>query len=373
MTIAINTRILSGNTAISKILIDYFIIIAANNPEHEFIFITEKDFTKANNTAKNIKKIVLPQQSNNPLLWKLWYNYKLPAVLKKYKAAVLITADGVCLRTKVPQCLLINDLAFLHHPEWYPQKYGRFMKSNMPAFLNKAKNIVTFSYQLKNEIVTKYKVSEHKIMVLNTVTNKSYQPVEWDAREPVKEKYAEGKEYFLFNGAIHQSSSLVNLLKAFSLFKKRQKSNMQLIIATNNIPDKDPFVESLKLYKYRNDIKLLAALDEAALQNITAAAYACINLSPLYMDIAGLLNAMQCEVPVIANNTGVATEILGGAALYISPSNIDSIAEKLMLVYKDENRRKELIQKGLQQSAKYNANENAGQLWQNIFATIECP
>ena len=372
MIIAVNIRVLSGNSAISQLMIDCFEMMAVNHPEHEFIFIAEKEFPKQKNSIKNVKKIVLPQQSGNPLLWKLWYNYKLPSLLKKLKAAVFISADGICsLRTKVPQCLFVNDLAFLHHPEWYSKKYLRFIKSNSADFFQKATTVVTFSDGLKTEIVQRYSVAENKIAVVPATSCKKYQPLNREAKEQVKEKYTAGKEYFLFNGSIHPRSSLVNLLKAFSLFKKRQKSNMQLIIASQTVSEDAAFVESLKLYKYRNEIRLLTSLDERSLSEITAAAYACINTASLHNDIVILLNAMECEVPVIAGNLNVAIEILGDAALFVNSAIPESIAEKLMLLYKDENKRTGLIKKGIEQSTKYSLSETANQLWENILTTMQ--
>jgi len=372
MIIAVNTRVLSGNSPINKLLVDCIEMIAGSNPEHTFIFIAEKEFTEQNAASKNIKKIVLPQQYSNPLLWKLWYNYKLPAVLKKYKAVILISADGICsLRTKVPQLLLVNDVADLKHPEWYPKKYLRFVKTNTTAFLEKAKGIIAFSDAAKKEIEQQYQIAENRIAVLYAGTSPKFQPVDWKEREQVKEKYADGKEYFLFSGAIHPRSNLTNLLKAFSLFKKRQKSNMQLIIASDDFSADKAFVESLQLYKYRNEIKLLENLHPEALHAITASAYTCINLSPLHTDIARLLTAMQCEVPVIAVNLFAAVEILGDAALYATAAKTGEIAEKLMQVYKDENKRNDLIKKGVQQAAKYTMDASAEQLWQNVLTTIQ--
>ena len=372
MIIAINTRVLSENSTITQLMIDLFEVVAYNHPEHEFIYITEKETAQQKVDGKNVKWIALPQLTKNPLLWKLWYNYKLPSALKKIKATILVSPDGICsLRTRIPQCLFVSDLLFLHRPEWYSKRYLRFIKSNTKDFLQKAKTVITFSSVLKNEIIQQYSTPENKIQAIPTIAYKQYQALKQDAKEPVKEKYTDGKEYFLFSGAIHPRSNLVNLLKAFSLFKKRQKSNMQLIIASQNILDDHPFVESIKLYKYRNEVKLLAGLDEKSFIEITASAYACINTSPLHNEIAALLTAMQSEIPVIAGNLKVAIEILGDAALFANSDIPENIAEKLMLLYKDENKRNELVKAGIQQSAKYDVNKTADELWQAILTTMQ--
>lgn len=359
---------LSGDTAAAAYLMDLFSAVAAAQPQHQFFFITENAHTAITETH-NVKKLLLPQQSGNPLLWKLWYHYKVPVAIRKIKADVLVSAAGIfSLRTRQPQCLLLNDLWLLHHPEWYSKRYVSFAKSNLAVGLQKAQSVVTFSAFTKNELAGKYKTGGPSIQVVYPAINKNDQPIEWKARELVKEKYAGGKEFFLFHGAIHSRSNLINLLKAFSFFKKRQKSSMQLLISTGNLPAKNTFVESLRLYKYRNEVQLLPGIAAAELHSLTAAAYAGINLSPFTSDIHFLQHAIQSGVPVIAGDTGTATEMLGQAALYADAASHENIAEQLMLLYKDENRRNELIKKGWAQAALHSFAETSSSLWQNIQA-----
>lgn len=372
MIIAVNTRVLSGDSAISRLMVDYFEMMAVKYPTQHFIFITEKEHSPKQEKLKNTEWLSLPQQSHNPLFWKLWYNYKLPSALKKHHVDVLVTPDGVCsLRTKIPQCLFVNDLAFLKHPRRYSKKYLQFIKLNTPAFFRKATILLTQSCILKNEITEVYTIPADKISVIGQGVSPEYQPVDWEIREQVKEKYADGREYFLFSGAIHPGSDLLNLLKAFSLFKKRQKSNMLLVIASLDHLQDDTFLESLRLYKYRNDIKLMPGLDKRSMTAITGSAYACINTSSLHSDIAGLLNAVNCGVPVIAGNLKLAAEILGDAVLLVNPGEPESIAEKLMQLYKDENKRTELVKKGRELAANHSLEKTVHTLWQIMHTAIE--
>ena len=103
---------------------------------------------------------------------------------------------------------------------------------------------------------------------------------------------------------------------------------------------------------------------------ITASAYACINTSPLHNDIAGLFNAIKCGVPVIAGNLRIAIEILGDAALLTNSDMPENIAEKLMLLYKNENKRTELVNKGQEISANFGLDTTAHELWKAILHTM---
>jgi glycosyltransferase involved in cell wall biosynthesis len=246
-----------------------------------------------------------------------------------------------------------------------------FFKKNMHAFLHKADTIVTASDFLTKEIVQQYSIDGAKISTFHLTAGDLYQPVGWKEKEAIREKYAEGKEYFLFSGEIHPRNNLVNLLKAFSFFKKRQKSNMQLIITAKTVSPNDPFIENFKTYKYRKEVHLLMDLPEKDLAKITAAAYAFVYPS-IHAGMAIFpLQALQCEVPVIAGNTGALREIAGdGAVLYADPSNFEDIADKMMLVFKDETKRTELINRARLRIQKNSALRMDDILWKSILKTF---
>jgi glycosyltransferase involved in cell wall biosynthesis len=361
MVIAICIRVLSGDDAASKILIQWFENIAAENKQHQFYFISNDNIPTS--SLQNVQSVVIKQQSYSPLLWKFWYNYKLPFVLKKIKANLLISADGICsLRIKVPQCLIVPDTHFLKHAEWYSSRYAGFIKSNIPLYLKKAIGILTFSDVVKNELVQSFAIEEHKVIVSSPVYNKNYKALSWNEKNIIKNKYTEGNEYFIFCGSVDKKYNLTNLLKAFSLFKKRQKSSMQLVLLTNKIPAKNDFVESLRLYKYRNEVKLLENLPEDEVISLTASAWCAINLSPFYSDIHFLQKALCFEVPVITCNTKQSKELLKEAALFATAANIDSIAEQLMLIYKDEKKQNELVENGKKLVIQLNKNSFTKQI-----------
>jgi glycosyltransferase involved in cell wall biosynthesis len=341
-----------------------FLRLAKQYTKHQFIFITYKGFDEKLITSKNITPVVLGAPPKKSLLLQYHLNYKVPAILRKYKVDVLLTADGLCsLRTKVPQCVIINDLSFLKQSKLYPGSWLRFYKNNTAKFLAKAKIIIATSQFLKDDIVTHYKIVDDKITVAYYGTNENFKPAFWQQNDVVKQTYTEGLEYFLYSGPIHPQQNLIALLKAFSFFKKRQKSNMQLIIAsTAAVTDKD-LVKSLGSFKYRNEAKIFDQLPEEIMAKITAAAYALVYPSAHQVFAWSVAEAMQSDVPVIAGNTAIAKEICGDAAVYVNPDDFNDIAEKMMLLFKDENKRFELIAKGRQRAGLYQWDKTATIIW----------
>ena len=96
--------------------------------------------------ADNILPVITGPKTKNRLLLQYWLNYKVPAVLRKHKVDVFVSIGNCSLRTKVPQCLVINELAFLHYPQFFTRSWFRFHKKNTPGFLNKATIITTAAH-----------------------------------------------------------------------------------------------------------------------------------------------------------------------------------------------------------------------------------
>ena len=351
----------------TNFLQESFFKLAEKYPQDQFIYIVDKPVE--NITAKNILVVITDAPSSKTLLWQYWLNYKLPSILKKHKADILVNA-GVCsLRTKIPQLLLLNDLSFLHIPQFVNKSHVRFYKKMMPKFLAKAKQVATVSQFSKQETIDRYKIEEAKIDVVYSGASKKVKPIDWKEKEDIKERYTEGKEYFLYAGDINPSKNLLNLLKAFSHFKKWQKSNMQLVIAGTIAPGYEKFTEDLKTYKYRNEVVMIDAASEEELEKITAAAYALVYPASFENFATPALQAMQANVSVIISNTGVMPELFEDAALYIDPDDFKDMAAQMMLLFKDENKRNELVEKGKQQAEKYSWDKTSELLWQ---AVLQC-
>jgi glycosyltransferase involved in cell wall biosynthesis len=373
MRIAVNTRFLLSNylEGYGYFAFEVFKYLTNAYPEHHFIFIFDRPYDKRFIFSSNITPVVTGPPARHPLLWKYWYDVKIPAVLKKYKADVFVSIDGLCsLTTKIPQCLVMHDIAFLHYPLHIKRSHLLFFKRYVPMFLKKAKTVSTVSEFSKKDILQHYKIDSAKIGVVYGAAKDIFKPISLDVAEATKKKYSNGTEYFLYIGAIHPRKNLQNLLKAFSIFKKRLRSNMKLLLVGRLAWKYDSFIQNLKRYKFREDVVLLGYLNEEELVKITASAYALVYPSLLEGFGIPILEAMKCNVPVITSSASSMEEIAKDAALYADPKNFEDIAEKMMLMYKDENLRKELIEKGTQAASQYSWPRTAELLWQSIMKAV---
>lgn len=373
MRIAVNTRfLLTGNMeGYGYFIAEMFKRITQNQPDHQFIFLFDRPFDKKFIFSDNIIPVVIGPPARHPLLWKYWYDIKVPAALKKHKADVFVSPDGFCsLSTSVPQCVTVHDLSFLHFPKHIKTTHLLFYKRYTPEFLTKAKTIATVSDFSKQDIIKHYKIPGEKINIIYSAAKEIFKPVEESIKEKVKNKYTGGKEFFIYVGAVHPRKNLLNILKAFSVFKKRQQSNFKLIIAGRLAWKNDKLIESLKTYKYKEDIIMPGYVEENELANLLASAY-CLVYPSLYEGFGvPPLEAMQCHVPVITSQDSSMQEICSDAALYADPRSHADIADKMMVIYKDETLRNGLIKKGNELCKQYSWDRTADLLWQTIIKTV---
>jgi hypothetical protein len=64
-------------------------------------------------------------------------------------------------------------------------------------------------------------------------------------------------------------------------------------------------------------------------------------------------------------------EVAGAAALYFDPAQVHDMADKLMLVYKDENLRSSLIEKATPLCKKYSWQQTLEAFWQCIADAVK--
>jgi glycosyltransferase involved in cell wall biosynthesis len=161
---------------------------------------------------------------------------------------------------------------------------------------------------------------------------------------------------------VHPRKNLVNLLKGFSAFKKRQQSNMQLVIVGRMGWQTEGFTEALATFKFREDVLLTGYLPRTDLAALTGAAYALVY--PSLWEGFGLpvLEAMQSGVPVLASGNSSVPEVAGTSALYFDPNDPAAIGERMMLIYKEEGRRKEMAAAGRERAAGFQWSDSAARV-----------
>ncbi len=362
MTIAVNLNVIPDSPACTdkEFLASAFKYIVRLNTDHRFIFISSID-NEWGLTGENIVWIKAGPVGNGLLRWRYWQLIKLPFLLKKHKAEVLFSADCFFISTTIPQSVSGIHPSFLGHAGLFQKKYFNFYKKQVPVSLSKSKAIIVNSEETKNKIAGYYKIDAVNILVVPPAPLWE-QPVSRD--EDIKAEYTAGKEYFINTSKICIQANIISLLKAFSLFKKRQQTSMKLVLAGKHGANYDALKNDLVSYKYRDDVILTADLSAEERNKLISAAYALIDTSLVSSDALGLATAFAAGVPVISSFQGDSAPVI-----YTDAKDITDIAAQMMLLYKDEGERKQLVESGKTYAAAYSLQQSALLLWQAIKKT----
>jgi hypothetical protein len=369
MTIAVHITVSEIQNDIgSNFNYNCFTILAGKYPDNHYIFIFDKPFASSLIKEKNITPVLAGPAIKNRLLQYYFYNFKIPKLLNKYNADFFVSAEVCSLRTNIPQCIIITDLSFLKKNNLLTRTDCHYLKKYLKFFIKRSARIVVLNPLLKTMLAKSFPTDDNKINSLDMGVDDELKAISFEKAEEIRNKFTEGKEYFLFFYTASTAANTITVLKAFSIFKKWQKSNMQLAILSDGNIEK--IVQALSTYKHRDDVKMVSSTSLELRKNIIAAAYAGIHLPAIEITETDGFDTLACEIPLLTTDNEFCKSIYQDAALY-SHATEKEIAEKMMLVYKDEVQKNELVKKGNAVISTHKWQNTADSLLQTIVSYTE--
>ncbi len=371
MVIVVNTRLL-----ISKRLegIGWFTYetlkrITVGNPQHRFVFLFDRHYDPQFVFAPNVTPVVVLPPTRHPLLWYYWFEWRIPALLRKFKADLFVSTDGyLSLRTHVPQLVVMHDINFVHRPDDLPWLYSRYYNYFFKRFARKANRLVTVSHFSAADIAKSFNISVSQIDVVPNGCSPDIAPLSAGDIEVVKTQYAGGKPYFLYIGALHPRKNIHGLLKAFELYRSGSIRQEKLIVVGGAMFKTKAISQMLAGMRFRDEVIFTGRLATGDLHRVLGAATA-LTFVPFFEGFGvPVLEAMTAGIPVICSNTSSLPEVAGEAALYVNPDRPEEIAEAMQKVSLSPELRLSMIQKGFSEARRYSWDESARKLWQSILS-----
>lgn len=326
----------------AKYLTEVFGRMATSHADCQFIFVGQLP-SPAMGSLPNIT--LVPASPRWPARW--WHFLQFPKLMAKHRPDIFIDIGGIYRReTIMPQVAVFPP------------------GTKAMALRQAAKLVVAGEEQILQLANTGPGLASNAVLTFFGLPE-NWQPLDDAGREEAKMTFGGGREYFFYGGGLGDEGSIIAVLKAFALFKKRQQSNLQLLLGDKKRAPSKALLEKLATYKYRAHILLQANMGEASYSHALSGAYAFIYTLPATGHALPLQEAMRRGVPVVANATLV-SNIAGEAALYVNEQQPEEIARHMMTLYKDENLRSRLIQQGFIQSQPYQWQNAADMVWKCI-------
>lgn len=329
--------------------------------EHQFFLVFDQNPPARLRSMKDITLLVLKPKADSAATRALWYDLRLPALLSGHKIDLFLGAAGyISLRSPVKQVLLLHDAL---GGEWAPSATGwpgTWFRRRLPAMMEKASLVITGTRAQMSEFLPVAKPKHTAVIAACNGFAIESHPDE-ATRDETRHRIAGGTPYLLCREGWETPDDGIELLLAFSAFKKRQQTGMKLVLL-GNPPAEKVWEEKLGTFRYREDVVVLRTPDSnEELIKILCSAYALIHL-PAVAKLNYLQAAFHCGVPVITWPLPSIVELAGDAALYCTDAPGETVAQNMMRIYKDENMRAALIKRGWECSLGWNPQKVAQQL-----------
>lgn len=279
------------------------------------------------------EQIVLPYYGIKDEIDIFWFHFNTSSIFIKSKV-FLTVHDMIFMENKVSDT-----------PTWY-KKFGLlYRKLVVPVSVRKSDCITTVSHYSKSQITKYFPEYSNKIFPVHhgCVPRNDYL-----AKEDWSEFCRQHKitrKYILSFGSTDRRKNTLRVIKVYEAMRSDLRRNYQLVLyGFRNWKTSDEYK-----YVVENNLKDIIILDYVNNRELgslyqNASCFVFASLSEGF----GLppLEAMQNHVAVIASNTSCIPEILGEAALLVSPEDTYNIKEAIEKVLMDPVFARSLIERG---------------------------
>jgi glycosyltransferase involved in cell wall biosynthesis len=285
----------------------------------------------------------------------LWMQAWLPFQLSRLAPGVCHFTNSVASWwTPCPSVVTIHDTTLWKFPRYHPRRRLLAMRPLIPRGALHAKAIIAVSAATKRDVVRTLNVPESKVHVVYEAAAPQFRPLVRDAAlESVRHKYRLPESFVLYVGTIEPRKNLVRLLRAFDLVRRHGYHSHALALVGNRGWKDSAILATVEQLGMDGAVRLLGPVDSedlVALYNL-----ADLLAFPSLYEGFGLpvIEAMACGTAVVASPNGSLAEIAGSAAEFVDPTQVENIAEGMLNVLSDADRRAHLQAAGVQQAAQF--------------------
>jgi len=275
--------------------------------------------------------------------------------LDKYKMDVIhfpfTIIDPLFLDIKTPIVLTIPDIQQEYYPEFFDKSELNMRRKLYKRSAERADIILTISETTKKTLIEKYGIKPEKIIVSYPDCSRDFKKIdELKILNAVKEKYSLPDEFIFYPASTWPHKNHIKLLEAISILRKKYafKKNLVLTgIPMNNHSKAMNTVKRLNLGKQVIFLKFVPFSNMPVIYNL-----ATIMVFPSLFEGFGipLLEAMNTGLPIACSDRTSIPEIVEDAGIYFNPDIPEDMAEKIFMLWYDDETKKKLIRKGFERA-----------------------
>lgn len=327
-------------------------------------------------TSPNFHKRISSSIFTPPLLNVGWHHTALPLIAAREKYD-LLHIPSIRRVPYLKPCRLIatvHDLAPLVVSGKYDPLRMFYHKHILSKMVHRCDHLIAVSYNTKQDLINYHGYPEEKITVIYSgVEEALFDSVDRKyALDSLKNKYQLADPFFVYVSRIeHPGKNHINLIKGFESFKRKNKTNHQLVLVGSDWSGAEKVREFAAKSPYVKDIRFVGFVPREDIISFYAACE--LMIYPSLYEGFGLpvIEAMAVGAPVICSNSSSLKEIGESAALLFDPLEPDDISDCLDRAITPEMR-KEMIKNGKDKAKKFRWKKTATEVLETYRRVAQC-
>ncbi len=323
------------------------------------IFLRQENWHDYQPNNPNFKKVLADYQ---------WYTLKeqilLPFKIKQQRIDLMhFPHFNAPIFYREPFVMTIHDLILKRFPTRRASTLGpiKYWLKNLgyqiviSSAIKRSQEIIAVSNYTKQDILKYFKVRPEKIKVVYEGAPRTFLKMTSLAQRRYFKERPWGP-YLLYVGNAYPHKNLERLILAFEKLSK-EKKDLRLVL----VGELDYFYQRLKKISPPGVIFTDFVTDK---ELVSLYQNASLYIFPSLCEGFGLppLEAMTYQRPVVCSQASCLPEILGEAAIYFNPEDINDMIDKIKKVLYDKKIQKNLILKGKEQIRLYSWKKMAQQI-----------
>jgi glycosyltransferase involved in cell wall biosynthesis len=216
--------------------------------------------------------------------------------------------------------------------------------------IRKASYVLTGTEAGKNEIIRFYGVPEGKIQHQFLHPTPAY-TLQCSQVYPVPAGI--GKPYLFYPGQFWAHKNHICILMALKELRDKKNLMINAVFTGHDYGNRSYIEKQISKLGLTDQVKIFGFVERETLISLYQHSLAMVYPSFFGPENLPPLEAMALGAPVIAAKVSGADEQLGDNVLYFDPLNEAELADQILTVYKNENIRNQLIEKGRVRSRQY--------------------
>lgn len=256
-----------------------------------------------------------------------------------------------------PIVVMIHDLSFRRHPEWFGAAERLRFELTVPWTARRAARVLTVSEFSRNDIIEHLRIDPAKVKVSYNRIHDRFRRATPDAMREAQDTFGIRAPYVLAVGNLQPRKNLPRLITAWQRLRERDPAFApQLVIVGRKAWLFDETLREGASSRDAADILFTDYVPDELLPALYGGA--TVFVYPSMFEGFGLppLEAMACGTPVVVSNTTSLPEVCGAAAEYVDPLQVESIAAGIEAVWRNPALRAQRSAAGLEQAEKFRTN-----------------